>query len=239
MSWLKPLAATAALIVASLSFAETEQKYGEWNEETYQKDLDIRVFTREVANSDLKEFKGITHIKAPVSAFVALLKDTDVSTEWMKDVVEYEVLEQTSETESLVYTVNAAPWPVTNRDAVIRSIMSQDEQGVVTVQLSAEPEGKAKHDDYVRMPALTGFWQFTPQAEGVVEVVYQVHANPGGSLPTWLVNSIVVETPLETLGNLHGKVVKEKYQGQTFAFMQAAPKTEAATSEVAAEVAAE
>lgn len=234
MSWLKPLATAATLLVATFSLAQAQQGYGEWNEETYEEDLDIRVFTREVANSELKEFKGITHIKAPVSAFVALLKDTDVSTEWMKDVVEYEVLDEVSETESLVYTVNAAPWPVTNRDAVIRSKMSQDENMAVTVQLSAEPEGKAKNDDYVRMPALTGFWKFTPQADGVVEVVYQVHANPGGSLPTWLVNSIVVETPLETLTNLHGKVVEEKYQGQTFAFMQ--PAVEAApVEEVAAE----
>lgn len=234
MSWLKPLATAATLLVATFSFAQAQQGYGEWNEETYEEDLDIRVFTREVANSELKEFKGITHIKAPVSAFVALLKDTDVSTEWMKDVVEYEVLDEVSETESLVYTVNAAPWPVTNRDAVIRSKMSQDENMAVTVRLSAEPEGKAKNDDYVRMPALTGFWKFTPQADGLVEVVYQVHANPGGSLPTWLVNSIVIETPLETLTNLHGKVVEEKYQGQTFAFMQTAVEA-APVEEVAAE----
>lgn len=237
MSWLKPLATAATLMVATFSFAQAQQSYGEWNEETYEEDLDIRVFTREVANSELKEFKGVTHIKAPVSAFVALLKDTAVSTEWMKDVVEYEVLDEVSETESLVYTVNAAPWPVTNRDAVIRSHMSQDENQVVTVKLSAEPEGKAKNEDYVRMPELTGFWQFTPQQEGVVEVVYQVHANPGGSLPTWLVNSIVVETPLETLTNLHEKVLEEKYQGQSFAFMES--KTDAAASEVVTEVAAE
>lgn len=218
MSWFKPVVAAASLLVASVSFAADTA--GEWKEETYEKELDIRVFTREVANSPLKEFKGVTHVTASTSALVALLKDADAATEWMKDVIHYEMLEQVSETESVIYTINKAPWPVTNRDLVTRSIMSQDENKVVTVQITAEPQGKEVNEDYIRIPELTGFWKFIPQENGVVEVVYQVHANPGGSLPTWLVNSIVIETPLETLTNLHGKVGLEKYQGQSYAFMQ-------------------
>ena len=46
-----------------------------------------------------------------------------------------------------------------------------------------------------------------------------VHADPGGSLPNWLVNSIVIETPLETLMSMHAKIHDQKYQGQSYAFM--------------------
>ncbi len=226
----------ASMLTSQLVLSSDAGQFGSWKQEAQDKDLGIQVFTREVANSELKEFKGVTQIKAPVSAFVALLKDTSAATKWMKDVLDYEVLEEVSETESLVYAVNGAPWPVTNRDSVIRSIMSQDAAGAVTVQLTGEPESKEKHEDYVRMPALTGFWKFTPKADGVVEVVYQVHANPGGSLPTWLVNSIVVETPMETLTNLHTKVLEPAYQGKTYAFMQASePTTQATEAAVAAE----
>jgi hypothetical protein len=56
----------------------------------------------------------------------------------------------------------------------------------------------------------------------MVEVVYQVHANPGGSLPNWMVNAIVVETPLETLLNLRDVVTNEKYQNRSFAFIEKA-----------------
>lgn len=218
MSWFKPVFAAASLLLASASFAA--QTTGEWKEEAFEEDLDIRVYTREVANSPLKEFKGVTRVNVPTSALVALLKDSEAATEWMKDVVHYEMLEQVSETESVIYTINKAPWPVTNRDLVTRSIMSQDENKVVTVQITAEPQGKEINDDYIRIPELTGFWKFIPQENGVVEVVYQVHANPGGSLPTWLVNSIVIETPLETLTKMHDKVGLDKYQGKTYVFMQ-------------------
>ena len=191
-----------------------------WKEEAFDKELNIKVYTRSVESSELKEFKGTTLIKAPLSAFVALLKDTEVATEWMKDVVEYRVLEESSETEALVYTVNAAPWPVTNRDSVIRTKMSLTKNGAVLVSLLGEPEATETYDDYVRMAALKGFWEFAPKSDGTVEVTYQVHADPGGSLPNWLVNSIVIETPLETLANMHDRIHDEKYQGKSYSFMQ-------------------
>ncbi len=224
------LAGIALTALSSWSFAEVSP----WELEAHDEDLDIKVFTREVAGSELKEFKGITHIKADVNAFVALLKDDQEATSWMHNVIEFDVKERVSDEESLVYTVNAAPWPVTNRDTYIRSIFSADENGVVTSSIKAEPDYAEVDEDYVRMPSVDGAWTFAPQADGMVEVTYQVHANPGGSLPDWLVNAIVVETPMETLTNLHEKVQEEKYQNQSFAFIENA-KAQTASAALVAE----
>ncbi len=113
----------------------------------------------------------------------------------MHNVLKFEVSQDVSDTEKVVYIVNKTPWPVTDRDAYTRSVMTAD---------------------------AAGSWKFAPQADGVVEVTYQVHANPGGSLPDWLVNAIVVETPLNTLENLHDIIHDEKYQGKTYAFIEQA-----------------
>ncbi len=233
MQWFKSVSAASALLLATISWADV----GPWELQAQNEDKDIKVFTRTVGDSPLKEFKGVTHIKSDTSAFVALLSDSQASTSWMHNVVEFEVVESPSETENVVYTVNKTPWPVTNRDAYIRSIMTADANGVVISALSAEPEFKAASDDYIRMPKLLGSWKFTPQAEGMVEVVYQIHANPGGSLPDWLVNAIVVETPLNTLENLHDIIQDEKYQGQTYAFIEQAKMAEQpAAQEMVSEV---
>ena len=149
----------------------------------------------------------------------------------MHNVIQFDVMESPSDTKNVVYTVNKTPWPVTNRDAYIQSEMSADASGVVTSRIIAVPTYKENNEDYIRMPELKGAWVFTPQEEGVVEVVYQVHANPGGSLPNWLVNSIVVETPMNTLTNLHKVIKDEKYQGQSFAFIEQAKQSTAVVSE--------
>jgi len=214
-----------ALLTTSLIFGFSQLVFADassWKLEATDEDKNIQVYTREVAGSELKEFKGITQIKTSVSALVALLKDKKDATQWMHNIIEYEVQEEISEVESIVYSVSEAPWPVTNRDSYVRSILTVDANGVVTSTMKAEPEYGPLDEEYVRMPSLKGGWTFTPQEEGMVEVVYQVHANPGGSLPNWLVNSIVVETPMETLSNLHEQITQEKYQNQTFAFMEEA-----------------
>jgi len=233
MQWFKKMGLLGAMVFASHTMAEVTP----WELEAHDEDKDIKVFTRSVGDSPLKEFKGVTHIKADVSDFVALLKDPDVATSWMHNVIQFDVMESPSDTVNVVYTVNKTPWPVTDRDAYIRSVMTADENGAVTSALTAVPAYKEANEDFIRMPELKGAWVFTPKEEGMVEVVYQVHANPGGSLPTWLVNAIVVETPMETLTNLHDIIQDEKYKGQTFAFIEAA-KPVVAESEVA-EVAAE
>lgn len=231
MNLFKSIFATTALAVSTLSFAESAP----WELEVHDEDKGIQVFTRAVEGSPLKEFKGITQIQAPVEAFVTLLNDSEAATKWMHNVIEFKVVETTSDTENLVYTVNKTPWPVTDRDVYIRSSFSADETGKVTSTLKAEAFDE-KNDDYIRISSLNGFWSFTPLETGLVEVVYQVHANPGGSLPDWLVNSIVVETPQETLENLQEIIKDEKYQGQKYAFIDNA---KAVTASVVAEVSAE
>lgn len=208
---------------ALLSFSQfTLADVSPWELEAHDEDKDIKVFTRTVEGSALKEFKGVTHLKADVNALVALLKDDQAATDWMHNVIVFDVKERLSDEEMVSYTVNEAPWPVTNRDAYVRSIMTADKNGQVVSLIKAEPDYGELDEEYVRMPSVDGSWVFTPQDNGMVEVVYQVHANPGGSLPNWLVNAIVVETPLETLRNLHDKVHEEKYQNQSFDFIEKA-----------------
>jgi hypothetical protein len=222
MKWLNTFTATALLCMSIPTLAEI----GPWELEAHDKDNDIQVFTRTVESSSLKEFKGVTYIKADVAAFVALLLDTEMTTSWMHNVIEFKVVDAPSDTESLIYTVNKTPWPITDRDVYIRSVISADKLGTVTSSFIAEPDFAKKNEGFIRMPELLGTWVFTPMEDGMVEVSYQVHANPGGSLPDWMVNAIVVETPLKTLLNLREVVTNEKYQNRSFAFIDKALATD-------------
>ncbi|MNO08734.1 hypothetical protein D3C81_2315520 [compost metagenome] len=46
---------------------------------------------------------------------------------------------------------------------------------------------------------MDGLWKLVPKGAGEVEVTYQVHTEPGGSVPSWLANSFVVDAPFNTL----------------------------------------
>ncbi|MDT4825464.1 hypothetical protein FQZ97_587500 [compost metagenome] len=55
----------------------------------------------------------------------------------------------------------------------------------------------------MRTPQANGQWRLVPNAQGV-NVTYQMHASPGGSIPNWLANRTVVHTPHGTIKALRG-----------------------------------
>ena len=194
-------------LVSSLAFAD------HWEEVTYDKSEDIRVFTRYVKGSDMKAFKGITTIKSTVTAPVALLQDVKRAHEWVFNCKAMDLIEELSPTQAIYYTVTSMPWPVKNRDNISESRIAQDpETGVVTVTITARNDIFPSNDDHVRVRELDATWTLEPRADGLLKVTYEAHADPGGGLPSWLVNSFVVEAPLNTLRDFRELVVDDKYQ---------------------------
>jgi hypothetical protein len=43
-------------------------------------------------------------------------------------------------------------------------------------------------------------------------VVFRLHIEPGGEIPSWLANIAVIDTPYHTLNNLKEMVKREKYR---------------------------
>lgn len=64
--------------------------------------------------------------------------------------------------------------------------------------MEAVPDYMPLREGKVRIPKAEGQWKLVPNADGV-NVTYQMHASPGGSIPNWLANQMVVDTPYGTL----------------------------------------
>lgn len=201
------------LLLSSLFSFSVNAEASVWELEKEEEDINLKIFTREVEGSNLREFKGEMLIKTQLSALVALLMDSKSAPEWMHKCEKFEVIEEVDALTKVVYFINGAPWPVSDRDAVIKSTMSQDPETLVfKTEINVVNNVLAENDDYVRIPRMKGFWLFEPKEEGQVLVTYQVHANPGGSLPDWLANSVVVDTPYNTMSNMAEMLKLEKYQ---------------------------
>ncbi|MBT8447014.1 MAG: START domain-containing protein [Gammaproteobacteria bacterium] len=164
----------------------------------------ISVYKRDVEDSKFDESLAQTAINVRLSALVALIMDGDSLEQWIDTVKESRQLEVLSPTEVYNYTVSGAPWPVKDRDAVVLTRAAQDSESlVVTITSSAKPEHIPERDGTVRVPFVESTWTLVPQPDGSVEVNYQVHNDPGGEIPTWLINSLASDQPYKTLENLH------------------------------------
>lgn len=173
----------------------------------------VKVFTRKIEGSALKEFKGVTTIKTSLMSLVALMDDTDAYPQWLYNVTSAKLVQKINLKERVTHTVIHAPWPVSDRDTVTYSKIVQDKKSkVVTIYLKGVPNQYPAQAGKVRVPALKGFWQFIPNKNGYVTVIYQVHSEPGGSIPDAIANSTTTDIPYNTLLKMHQIVKQEKYQ---------------------------
>jgi len=205
------------LLLITILLSTTSVSASEWELEKYDADNDIKVYTRFKPNSDsdFKEFKATTHIKSQLSPFIILLNSADLACEWMHNCIEFKFIDDKSATEKTSYSINNAPWPVTDRDLVIYSKTTQDKDSyTVTIALSSAFDKVAIDDDYVRVKDLQGKWQFTPMDNGIVEVTYQLFLDPAGSIPSMIAATTVVDTPYYTLLNLRKIITKPELQSQ-------------------------
>ncbi len=181
----------------------------------------ITVHTRSVKGSNFKEYKAVANIKASLSSMVAIVEDVTAYPSWIHTCKEGKLLKRINEKETYNYTVNDAPWPVSDRDAAVHNKISQNpEGGVVTIEIKGIPHYIPEKTGLQRVKKIDGFWRFTPLGNDTVEVVYQVHSEPGGNLPSWLVNSVVVDQPFYTLVNMKKVIDRPKYRKAAYKFIK-------------------
>lgn len=181
----------------------------------------ITVYTRVVQGCSFKEYKAVTQVDAALASLVALVADIAACPDWIYTCKSGRLLDRISPTETYTYTVNEAPWPVSDRDAVVRNVLTLDPQDrSVTITITGVPDYIPPAKGRVRVKMILGYWRFTPITDNRVRVVYQVLNDPGGNLPSWLVNSVVVSQPYHTLMNMKRLLKLPKYRDAASDFYQ-------------------
>lgn len=158
----------------------------------------VSVYLADVAGSRYKAYRGVVTVKADMQKLLDLQKDVAGSCKWIYTCQEQRLLEREGEV-NWAYTRFETPWPVTPRDSILEITTETGADGSITRLLKGVPDRLPEEKEYVRVSKVEGIWRLQPKAEGEIEVIYQVHTEPGGSVPSWLANSFVVDAPLETL----------------------------------------
>ena len=187
-----------------------------WGWELAKEQDGIRVYTRKIEPSPIAESLGVITVDASLSAIATLIMDADQQQEWIDSVNESRLLQQVSDHEIYLYTVSRAPWPVSDRDTVVHTELFQDDRSrIVTIRSRAKPDFIPPVEGLLRIREVDSTWRLIPRPGRKVELCYRMHSDPGGQLPAWLVNSVVVNQPFNTLKKLAEMVRQPSYRDAT------------------------
>lgn len=166
----------------------------------------VVVHTRPVPGSGIEEFEGQTIIAAPAEAILSLIRDSDRFHTWFPNCPESKLLGREGNV-SMQYSVMDAPWPVSDRDNVFRSVTTRDPAtGATRIDVAAAPDAHPEQPGRVRVRIARGLWSIEPLGADRARVRFRMHLDPGGGVPEWLINARVVATPFEALTNLRAAV---------------------------------
>lgn len=169
----------------------------------------VQVYAKDHQDRSLPALRGVGVVEASVQDILAVLFDVSRNCEWVERCAESRVLKTIGETRRVVYSRSTAPWPVSDRDVIVRTSVQYDattgnvRSGFKSVRSfpGAEPV-----DGVVRMPRLTGYYLLVPLGDARTRLTFEVDADPGGALPAFLVKWASRSLPVDQINGLRRQV---------------------------------
>lgn len=167
----------------------------------------IVVSTREEPGRELPTFRGQGVLKVPVLQALAVVLDAEGAVEWARGASEVQTLRAVDPRTHVIYTRSDAPWPVSDRDMVVKRLIKVVDPGrEFRVEMSCVAGQRPETKHVVRVSDCSSHFILRSAGEGRTYAEYQVSIDPAGNLPSWLVRWASKNIPFETLVALEERV---------------------------------
>lgn len=163
----------------------------------------VLVEVAHVPGYELKAFRAFSTYDASVNQLRALIMDMDNITRWSHGTGKAKVISKIDEQTQACYCEHHVPWPVSNRDGVLIQRAVKLDENTTIINLESNNELMEEKKGFVRIEYLQGTWIMENVGAGKTKLTYQVHSDPKGNIPDWLVNSMITEAPTSTLAKIH------------------------------------
>jgi hypothetical protein len=205
----------AALMLLAIPAAEPADAVDPgWEEIRFEEG--IRAWQKNVEGTSLVKFRGRGVVEAQFLRVAAVIRVNAREKEWMEDCSESFTLRFTDGVLGAVsYNRTQSPFfLIDDRDTVVEAKGTVDRaKHTLRVDFHNVENDKAPPiAGVVRMPKVVGYWLLTELGPNSTDVVYEIQADPGGSLPSWVVNWASKELSLVTIRNLRTQVLKPGYE---------------------------
>lgn len=174
----------------------------------------IKVSSRPISNSPVKELRATTEILATPERVFAVLLDSDRFVEFMPYIVEVRTVARDSPSVWYLYQ-RISPPIVSERDYTLRHESVEDPQnGRYELRWEiANERGPRMRDRVVRVEICTGAYIVESIDGGArSRLTYELHTDPGGTLPKWLADRANRVSVPALLRAVRGRAVDSNYR---------------------------
>lgn len=169
----------------------------------------IKVWTYQDPSQTVLSYKGETTYDVPIERAVALVLDVQNTPKWVPNVARAEVLSRDDQKgEFTLYMVLDFPFPLKDRDLVVKGTVTKDAKGEIHIRNKAIAQGKALNPNFIRIQRYEGLWTFQKLSEQKVKVTNSGFADPEGVIPVSVSNMFVQQQPYQMLQKMRAELAK-------------------------------
>lgn len=166
----------------------------------------IKVYRREVEGSPVVAFRGEGVIEAPIARVALVQMDLAHTPEWVDRLVGARVVAIESDTDFLTYSRVSAPFPVSDRDFLNHVHATYAPPSRIELRLQSTEDPRVPPGAAVRGQLMGSTFEFTALGPTTTRVVCEIHADPKGSIPKWLVNQFQKAWAFKTISRMRQQV---------------------------------
>lgn len=180
------------------------QESSEWKLK-YNKD-GITAMTRKVIDSPYLEYKIQTDVDgSSVKEALNLITNVDQYKTIYPYLSEAALLNEDDDDSFDVLVVIKTPFPVKNRIGVYTNkIDLKQGEAIISISQNEKLIPESKH---VKIEKCYGSWHFEESNENRLFITHTFFADPGGSIPAWIINSFALKQPVKTF-----RIIKKKLE---------------------------
>jgi len=166
-----------------------------------------------VEGSSVMAFRGETVVDVPLSKILTVFLDSQRRKDWVDRFGSTEDVEVIGDLDTVYWIRFELPFPLSDRDYLLRATAEVDANNrvfVVNIRSVKHPD-RSEMDCCIRAEAYRTYYRFQALPDqNKTKIEVEVHTDPKGMLPGWLVNMVQEDWPRETLLSLAREANKEE-----------------------------
>ena len=163
----------------------------------------IRIYMRWIPVGEAysaKEVKAEFIAGGTVHDALKVLRDDRSIAQWMNGTKEYYRVRTIDNTHWYSYIQFATPWPLNNRDIIIKYEVTEELQdGKIVIRMTGDPYVIQVFDGVKRILHMVGSWTVTDLGNNTVKVEYVMFSNQKPEFPRWITDPIIQKSLVKTM----------------------------------------
>jgi hypothetical protein len=160
----------------------------------------IKIYTRSEENNPVKSYRGEADVRTNMAIISEVIGSIKSFEWWEENLSEIKVLAYEKEKYIRYYLIYDVQWPISDRDLCVQALITNDPvTGTRTVRATPIEGLVPEKPDLVRIKNYWQQWTMQPVGNGIIHLTLEGSVDPGGNIPSWLINMVITETPLKVM----------------------------------------